>query len=101
MIMFRKKLKFKIIKKLLLFVAILMLIPLIAMQFTSEVSWKLFDFVVAGILLFGTGLIFDFVKRKIKNIKYRNVLYIIILIIFLLIWAELAVGIFDTTISGI
>ena len=89
-----------ITKKLLLFVAILLLIPLIAMQFTSEVNWKLFDFLIAGVLLFGTGQIFIFGKRKISNIKYRNLFYIVFLIIFLLIWVELAVGIFDTIISG-
>jgi hypothetical protein len=81
-------------KKLLLIVVILLLIPLIAMQFTSEVNWKLFDFLFAGVLLFGTGLILIFGKRKIKNIKYRYLFYIVIMIVFLLIYSELAVGIF-------
>jgi len=82
------------LKKLLLIVVILLLIPLIAMQFTSEVNWKLFDFLFAGVLLFGTGLILIFGKRKIKNIKYRYLFYIVIMIVFLLIYSELAVGIF-------
>jgi hypothetical protein len=82
-------------KKLLLIVVILLLIPLIAMQFTSEVNWKLFDFIFAGVLLFGTGLILIFGKRKIKNIKYRYLFYIVIMIVFLLIYSELAVGVFD------
>jgi|TARA_B110000495_G_scaffold181618_1_gene176478 hypothetical protein len=64
------------------------------MQFTSEVNWKLFDFLFAGVLLFGTGLILIFGKRKIKNIKYRYLFYIVIMIVFLLIYSELAVGIF-------
>jgi hypothetical protein len=64
------------------------------MQFTSEVNWKLFDFIFAGVLLFGTGLILIFGKRKIKNIKYRYLFYIVIMIVFLLIYSELAVGIF-------
>ena len=42
-------------------VAILLLIPLIAMQFSDQVNWKLADFVIAGVLLFGTGLICEFV----------------------------------------
>ena len=82
-------------KKLLLIVVILLLIPLIAMQFTSEVNWKLFDFIFAGVLLFGTGLILIFGKIKIKNIKYRYLFYIVIMIVFLLIYSELAVGVFD------
>lgn len=65
------------------------------MQFTSEVNWKLFDFIFAGVLFFSTGLILIFGKRKIKNIKYRYLFYIVIMIVFLLIYSELAVGVFD------
>ena len=85
---------------MLLTVAILLLIPLIAMQFTAEVNWTPYDFVVAGFLLIGTGLIFDLVIRKIKNIKSRIAISLVLLIALLLIWAELAVGIFGTPLSG-
>jgi ABC-type Mn2+/Zn2+ transport system permease subunit len=81
-------------------VALLLLIPLIAMQFTDEVNWNLFDFVVAGILLIGTGLLCEFVIRKINKIKYRIAICVALLVILILIWAELAVGIFGTPISG-
>ncbi len=70
------------------------------MQFTNEVDWTLFDFVVAGILLLSTGLIFNLVVRKIKNIKYRIAICVALLIVLSLIWVELAVGIFDTPLSG-
>lgn len=80
--------------------AILLLIPLIAMQFTDEVNWTLLDFVVAGTLLVGTGLIFDVILRKIKTTKYRIVISVSLLIALLLIWTELAVGIFGTPFSG-
>jgi hypothetical protein len=79
---------------------ILLLIPLIAMQFTDEVNWTLFDFVVAGVLLLGTGLICELVIRKTTKIKYRIAICVSILVAFLLIWAELAVGIFGTPFSG-
>ncbi len=81
-------------------IVILLLIPLIAMQFTEEVNWTLIDFVVAGILLLGTGIVFDLVIRKIKNIKYRVAISIAVLIMLFLIWAELAVGIFGTPLGG-
>lgn len=90
-------------KRLKLFVIatlILLLIPLIAMQFTSEVNWTPLDFVVAGVLLLGTGLICDLVIRKVKKIKYQTALIAVILIALLLIWAELAVGIFGTPLGG-
>ena len=85
---------------ILLIVAFLLLIPLIAMQFTNEVNWTLFDFIVAGVLLLGAGLIFDLVIRTTKNIKYQIPISVAVLIILLLVWAELAVGIFGTPISG-
>lgn len=70
------------------------------MQFTDEVNWSPIDFVVAGVLLLSTGLIFELVIRKIKNIKYRIAFSVALLIVFLFIWAELAVGIFNTPLSG-
>ena len=36
--------------------ALLLLVPAIAMQFTSEVAWGPGDFVVAAVLLFGAGV---------------------------------------------
>jgi len=85
---------------ILLISAILLLLPLIAMQFTDEVNWTLFDFVVAGALLLGTGLMCELVIRKINKIKYRIAICVALLVVLLLIWAELAVGIFGTPISG-
>ena len=85
---------------ILLTSAILLLIPLIAMQFTDEVNWTLFDFVIGGALLFGTGLMCELVIRKIKKIKYRIAICVALLVVLLLIWAELAVGIFGTLIGG-
>ena len=92
--------KNKRLKFILLIVISLLLIPLIAMQFTDEVNWTPLDFVFAGILLLATGLIFDLVIRKVKNIKYRIAILIILLLGLFLIWAELAVGVFGTPFSG-
>ncbi len=80
--------------------AILLLIPFIAMQFTDEVNWSLFDFLVAGALLFGTGLLCELAIRKINKMKYRIAICVVLLVVFLLIWAELAVGIFGSPFSG-
>ncbi|TDD74655.1 hypothetical protein E0F89_14215 [Flavobacterium caseinilyticum] len=74
--------------------AILLMIPLIAMQFTEDVNWTLFDFTVAGILLFGTGILCELAIRKIKKPQYRFAALLIIMTVLLLIWVELAVGIF-------
>jgi hypothetical protein len=73
---------------------LLLLLPLIAMQFTKEVNWTLSDFGIAGVLLFGTGLLCELAIRKIKNTKYRIAVVLAILLVLLFVWAELAVGIF-------
>lgn len=85
---------------ILLSVAFLLLIPLIAMQFTNEVNWNLIDFVVAGVLLLGTGLALELVIRNVKKANQRILIGLVILLVFFLLWAELAVGIFGTPISG-
>lgn len=81
-------------------VALLLLIPFIAMQFNNEVNWSLFDFIAAAALLFGTGLLCDFVLRKVKKNTHRIILCFAILLLLLIIWAELAVGIFGSSIAG-
>lgn len=85
---------------IVLVIGTMLLIPLVAMQFTNEVNWKLMDFVVAGVLLLGTGLLAELVIRKVKNIRYRVVIVLGLLMALLLIWADLAVGIFGTPLSG-
>jgi len=85
---------------ILLTAALLLLIPFIAMQFTTDVNWSLFDFIVAGVLLFGTGFACELVFRKIKRMKYRVAICGGILVMLFLIWAELAVGIFGTPLAG-
>ena len=81
-------------------VALLLLIPFIAMQFTDEVKWTRLDFVTAGVLLLGTGLMCELVMRKVKKIEYRIAICVALLAAFLLIWLELAVGIFGTRFAG-
>src|SRR5690606_5022776 len=91
--------KNKRLTAILLTAAGLLCIPLIAMQFTHEVNWTFSDFLVMGILLFGTGMTCELILRKFKTTK-RFVFCGIVLIIFILIWAELAVGIFNSPLSG-
>ena len=85
---------------ILTIVAIILSIPFIAMQFTNEVNWAISDFVIAGILLLGTAFLLEFVFRKINKKQNRIIGYSIIIAILLLIWMELAVGIFGTPFAG-
>jgi len=74
-------------------VVLILLIPLVAMQFTSEVNWTLSDFVFAGLLLFGTGLTYELVARKAGGIAYRAAVGVALAAGFLLVWINGAVGI--------
>jgi hypothetical protein len=85
---------------ILLSVMGLLCIPLIAMQFTTEVRWDLKDFITAGILLAGTGSLVDLVLRKVKRPGYRLALCGGLLISLFLVWAELAVGVFGSPWAG-
>jgi hypothetical protein len=53
--------------------ALILLLALVAMQITDEVDWGLFDFIIAGALLVGTGLLLELAVRKPRNIAYRAV----------------------------
>ncbi len=81
-------------------VGLLLIIPLIAMQLTDEVEWSLIDFIIMGTLLLITGLMGEIIFKKVKKYKNRVILYVVVAITFLLIWAELAVGIFGTPFAG-
>lgn len=81
--------------------AVILLVPLVAMQFTDQVHWDLTDFMVTGALLFGTGLTYELVARKAGNASHRVIMATVLVLAVLLIWIDLAVGIFNVPgISG-
>lgn len=82
----------KIFIWLALATGLILLIPLSAMQLTAEMNWGLFDFVIAGALLFGAGSVFVLAARMTS--KYRAVIGLVLAAALLLVWAELAVGVF-------
>lgn len=73
------------LKIIMTVIVILLLIPLIAMQLTNEVDWKINDFVIMGVLLIITGLLCELVMRKIKSMKSRILICGAVLLMFILI----------------
>lgn len=85
---------------ILISIGTLLFVPLIAMQFTAEVQWSAFDFLVAGILLSALGFSVDFILKKSRDYQKRLFWVLTIVCLFLLLWIEIAVGIFGSPIAG-
>ena len=75
--------------------AVLLALPAIAMQFTNEVNWGPEDFLAMGLMLLALGLGLEGTHRLVKQRRPRLVLAALLILLFLAVWAELAVGIFE------
>lgn len=73
----------------------ILLVPLVAMAFTAEMNWGAEDFLAAAVLLGGFGLAFELAVRVTRNPIVRTVTGLALGVLLLLVWAELAVGIFS------
>lgn len=80
--------------------AAILVIPFVGMQFTKEIKWSGSDFLIAGILLFTTAFVIDFIMTKVKMESKRFLYIAAAVIVLILLWAELAVGIFGSPFAG-
>lgn len=91
--------------RIAIIVGLILLIPLVLTLLGDGIdgqgwNWKPGDFVFGFVMLFGTGLLLDYAARKLAKPSHRIIACIAIVIAFLLIWAELAVGIIGTPFAG-
>lgn len=70
----------------------LVLLPLIAMQFTTEVNWTMSDFIAAALMIGLTGGALELAVRASPNPWGRAGAAVMILTSLLLVWVNLAVG---------
>ncbi|MBX3565038.1 MAG: hypothetical protein KF730_10735 [Sphingomonas sp.] len=71
----------------------LLLVPAVAMRFTSEVNWGPEDFIVmGGMIVLALGA-YELLATKAGNAAYRIASALAVLGAFLLVWINLAVGI--------
>lgn len=86
---------------ILITVAVLLLIPFVAMQFGVDgVKWTAIDFIAAAVMLLGAGLAIEFVLRKVRTVSSRFALCGGILVVLMLVWGELATGFFEEKLTG-
>ncbi|UOQ66932.1 hypothetical protein [Hymenobacter volaticus] len=62
------------------------------MQFNTGFNWSVSDFVIAGILLLGTGLLYLLVASRARSGAYKLAAGVAVAASLLLVWGNLAVG---------
>ncbi len=72
---------------------LILLLPLIAMQFSAEVNWNVTDFAFAGALLIGVGVTFELALRMTGDATYRAAAAIALAASLALVWLGAGVGI--------
>ncbi len=78
--------------RLILATALMLLVPLVAMQFTDEVAWDLRDFLAAAALLLGSGMAYVLAARRARRSRHRVAIGVLVFVVLAGVWAELAVG---------
>lgn len=73
--------------------ALILLLPLFAMQVTDQVVWDVTDFAIFGALLVGIGVTYELAARKTGNTAYRTAVGVALAAAFILVWVNGAVGI--------
>ena len=74
---------------------LILLAAAVAMQFTPEMDWGPGDFLLAGVLIFGAGAIAMMGCRQVRSTGHRVGVAIAVAFCLGLVWAELAVGLFN------
>ena len=82
----------KVVLGILLVVGCLLMVPLVAMRYSDHVVWDLGDFVIAFVLLAGTGLLFELAAGRVHSRAYQVAIGIALAAALLLVWVNLAVG---------
>jgi hypothetical protein len=72
--------------------ALLLLLPLVAMQFTAEVNWGPEDFIFAAIIFGAVGGAFELAVRASRSLAYRGAVACALAAAFVIVWANAAVG---------
>jgi hypothetical protein len=72
--------------------AVLLLLPAVAMQFTSEVNWTGSDFAVMGVMLATVCGLYELAVWLSGNTAYRAAFGIAVFTGFVTVWVNLAVG---------
>lgn len=86
--------------KALFFSIAILFVVFVLQQINEEINWSVGDYLVAGLLFFLLALTLLWVRTLKWNKKYKFVYIFFLITAFLLLWVELAVGIFNSPFAG-
>jgi hypothetical protein len=78
---------------------LILLLPLIGV-ILFDLDWNIFDFLIMGLLILFFSIAINLILNYLNSSKLRLILVLMSVTLFLLIWAELAVGVFGTPFAG-
>ena len=77
----------------------ILLVVFLASLLSDQVTWSIYDFLIGGGLIFVFATIETILWNKLKS-KHRLFVVLFVLLVFLILWAEMAVGLFDSPLAG-
>ena len=85
--------------KIVLVALSLLFIPFIAMQFSEQADWSIGDFLIMTFMLTAYCAAINFALYRLYG-SIQSLIIFVIGLLFFLLWAELAVGIFNSPLAG-
>lgn len=85
--------------KNIIYTLVLLLVPFILTNNLESFNWSSEDFIIAGLLIFSCLSVVSYIKEKLGN-QNKTITIILVIILFLIIWIELAVGVFGSPFAG-
>tara|TARA_B100001109_G_scaffold179970_1_gene147475 strand:- start:292 stop:555 length:264 start_codon:yes stop_codon:yes gene_type:complete len=85
--------------KKIIYTLILLTIPFLSNICINDFNWSLLDFIIMGVLIFSCISLINLIRTKFSGIK-ETLALIIVVLVFILLWVELAVGIFGSPFAG-
>jgi hypothetical protein len=78
---------------------VVLLVFFFANLLSDQVTWSMFDFLIGGGLIFAFATVEIFLWKKLHS-QYRWFVLLFALFLFLILWAEMAVGLFGSPLAG-
>lgn len=80
--------------------SLLMVAAFVANNFAEGFNWTGSDFLIAAVLLFGTASFIYMIVNSNLSVREKIMISIVIVLILMVIWVEMAVGLFGSPIAG-